>query len=105
VQKLEFVGLPSMLSLIIILYFGNCFSRPNVQSLTLEHTLNRERDLMLVPYSSDPHLNLVQWPPFLLASKVKGCSETQYNQFLVEIMCVYKLVIFFGCVFFWNNQQ
>jgi hypothetical protein len=70
VQKLEFVGLPSMLSLIIILYFGNCFSRPNVQSLTLEHTLNRERDLMLVPYSSDPHLNLVQWPPFLLASKV-----------------------------------
>jgi callose synthase len=31
---------------------------------------DKERDLMLVPYSSDPHLNLVQWPPFLLASKV-----------------------------------
>lgn len=31
---------------------------------------NRERDLMLVPYSSDPDLKLVQWPPFLLASKV-----------------------------------
>ncbi|KAI3781162.1 hypothetical protein L2E82_11165 [Cichorium intybus] len=27
-------------------------------------------DLMLVPYSSDPSLNLIQWPPFLLASKV-----------------------------------
>ena len=38
--------------------------------LTLICYLCRERDLMLVPYSSDPHLNLVQWPPFLLASKV-----------------------------------
>ncbi|KAK9049637.1 hypothetical protein SSX86_031393 [Deinandra increscens subsp. villosa] len=27
-------------------------------------------DLMLVPYSSDPSLKLIQWPPFLLASKV-----------------------------------
>ncbi|XP_076925795.1 callose synthase 5-like [Bidens hawaiensis] len=31
---------------------------------------DREMDLMLVPYSSDPSLNLIQWPPFLLASKV-----------------------------------
>eukprot|EP00249_Psilotum_nudum_P020969 c27917_g2_i1 orf=518-4456(+) len=31
---------------------------------------NREMDLLLVPYSSDPNLNLVQWPPFLLASKI-----------------------------------
>jgi callose synthase len=31
---------------------------------------DKERDLMLVPYSSDLQLNLVQWPPFLLASKV-----------------------------------
>ncbi|KAJ7565707.1 hypothetical protein O6H91_02G072000 [Diphasiastrum complanatum] len=31
---------------------------------------NREMDLMLVPYSSDPNLSLVQWPPFLLASKI-----------------------------------
>ncbi|MQM07928.1 hypothetical protein Taro_040776 [Colocasia esculenta] len=32
--------------------------------------LSREMDLMLVPYSSDPSLNLIQWPPFLLASKI-----------------------------------
>lgn len=32
---------------------------------------------MLVPYSSDPHLKLVQWPPFLLASKV--CSVSLLN--------------------------
>ncbi|KVI08488.1 1,3-beta-glucan synthase subunit FKS1-like, domain-1 [Cynara cardunculus var. scolymus] len=30
----------------------------------------REMDLMLVPYSSDPSLKVVQWPPFLLASKI-----------------------------------
>nr|GEU44760.1 callose synthase 5 [Tanacetum cinerariifolium] len=29
-----------------------------------------EMDLLLVPYSSDSSLNLIQWPPFLLASKV-----------------------------------
>nr|GEZ14284.1 callose synthase 5 [Tanacetum cinerariifolium] len=29
-----------------------------------------ELDLMLVPYSSDPSLRVVQWPPFLLASKI-----------------------------------
>ncbi|KAJ1398852.1 Vacuolar protein sorting-associate protein Vta1/Callose synthase, N-terminal [Sesbania bispinosa] len=31
---------------------------------------NREMDLMLVPYWADRSLNLIQWPPFLLASKV-----------------------------------
>ncbi|XP_049933320.1 callose synthase 5-like [Nymphaea colorata] len=31
---------------------------------------DREMDLMLVPYSSDPSLKLIQWPPFLLASKI-----------------------------------
>ncbi|GLJ07080.1 hypothetical protein SUGI_0057310 [Cryptomeria japonica] len=31
---------------------------------------NREMDLLLVPYSSDVELTLVQWPPFLLASKI-----------------------------------
>ncbi|KAJ7957014.1 Callose synthase [Quillaja saponaria] len=29
-----------------------------------------EMDLLLVPYSSDPSLKIIQWPPFLLASKV-----------------------------------
>nr|GEZ84637.1 callose synthase 5 [Tanacetum cinerariifolium] len=27
-------------------------------------------DMMLVPYSSDPSLRVVQWPPFWLASKI-----------------------------------
>eukprot|EP00252_Welwitschia_mirabilis_P000809 TRINITY_DN1078_c0_g2_i1.p1 TRINITY_DN1078_c0_g2~~TRINITY_DN1078_c0_g2_i1.p1 ORF type:complete len:1946 (+),score=300.86 TRINITY_DN1078_c0_g2_i1:262-6099(+) len=31
---------------------------------------NSERDLLLVPYTSDRTLNIVQWPPFLLASKI-----------------------------------
>ncbi|KAH9320865.1 hypothetical protein KI387_015504, partial [Taxus chinensis] len=31
---------------------------------------NREMDLLLVPYSLDTSLNLIQWPPFLLASKI-----------------------------------
>ncbi|KAM3282637.1 callose synthase 5 [Capsicum chacoense] len=29
-----------------------------------------EMDLLLVPYSSDPSLKVIQWPPFLLASKI-----------------------------------
>ncbi|KAJ7945245.1 Callose synthase [Quillaja saponaria] len=29
-----------------------------------------EMDLLLVPYSSDPSLKIIQWPPFLLASKI-----------------------------------
>ncbi|XP_042024280.1 callose synthase 5-like [Salvia splendens] len=31
---------------------------------------DREMDLLLVPYSSDPNLKIIQWPPFLLASKI-----------------------------------
>ncbi|XP_050206090.1 callose synthase 5 [Mercurialis annua] len=31
---------------------------------------DREMDLLLVPYSSDPSLKLIQWPPFLLATKI-----------------------------------
>ncbi|MCD7448465.1 Callose synthase 5 [Datura stramonium] len=30
----------------------------------------KEMDLLLVPYSSDPSLKVIQWPPFLLASKI-----------------------------------
>ncbi|KAK7353644.1 hypothetical protein VNO80_19095 [Phaseolus coccineus] len=29
-----------------------------------------EMDLLMVPYSSDPSLKTIQWPPFLLASKI-----------------------------------
>ncbi|CAI9103237.1 OLC1v1001686C1 [Oldenlandia corymbosa var. corymbosa] len=31
---------------------------------------NREKDLLLVPYWVDRDLNIIQWPPFLLASKL-----------------------------------
>ncbi|XP_073011605.1 callose synthase 3-like [Typha latifolia] len=31
---------------------------------------NREKDLLLVPYSADRDLDIIQWPPFLLASKI-----------------------------------
>ncbi|GLT55537.1 hypothetical protein SLA2020_286500 [Shorea laevis] len=31
---------------------------------------NWEMDLLLVPYSADHELGLIQWPPFLLASKI-----------------------------------
>lgn len=31
---------------------------------------DREMDLLLVPYSSDTSLKIIQWPPFLLASKI-----------------------------------
>ncbi|PNY05622.1 callose synthase 5-like protein, partial [Trifolium pratense] len=30
----------------------------------------KEMDLLLVPYSSDPSLKIIQWPPFMLASKI-----------------------------------
>ncbi|KAG9444232.1 hypothetical protein H6P81_015572 [Aristolochia fimbriata] len=31
---------------------------------------DREMDLLMVPYSSDVTMKLIQWPPFLLASKI-----------------------------------
>ncbi|XP_021771975.1 callose synthase 3-like [Chenopodium quinoa] len=31
---------------------------------------NREKDLLLVPYWADRDIDLMQWPPFLLASKI-----------------------------------
>ncbi|XP_061972546.1 callose synthase 5 [Populus nigra] len=31
---------------------------------------DREMDLLLVPYTSDPSLKLIQWPPIMLASKI-----------------------------------
>ncbi|XP_028213566.1 callose synthase 5-like [Glycine soja] len=30
----------------------------------------RKMDLLMVPYSSDPSLKIIQWPLFLLASKI-----------------------------------
>eukprot|EP01018_Ginkgo_biloba_P029298 Gb_06219 [translate_table: standard] len=42
-----------------------------ITSFRAEDLINdREMDLLLVPYSSDPSLPRIQWPPFLLASKI-----------------------------------
>ncbi|XP_059452724.1 callose synthase 7-like isoform X2 [Corylus avellana] len=41
-----------------------------IHSMRMEDLIsNRDRDLLLVPYSSD-QTTVVQWPPFLLASKI-----------------------------------
>lgn len=41
-----------------------------IQSLRMEDLIShRERDLLLVPYSSSD-ISVIQWPPFLLASKI-----------------------------------
>jgi hypothetical protein len=32
-------------------------------------------DLLLVPYCKDRELNIFQWPPFLLASKVRTLDK------------------------------
>jgi callose synthase len=40
-----------------------------LKSIVLEFS-NREKNLLLVPYWADRDLDLIQWPPFLLASKV-----------------------------------
>ena len=37
--------------------------------------------MLLVPYSSDPSLKIIQWPPFLLASKV----GTIFLRFLIFV--------------------
>ncbi|XP_015901659.1 callose synthase 1 [Ziziphus jujuba] len=42
-----------------------------ISSFREEDLINdREMILLLVPYMADPDLNLIQWPPFLLASKI-----------------------------------
>ncbi|XP_077231016.1 callose synthase 3-like [Tasmannia lanceolata] len=42
-----------------------------ISSFRDEDLINdRERDLLLVPYSADRDLDLIQWPPFLLASMI-----------------------------------
>ncbi|RDX98648.1 Callose synthase 2, partial [Mucuna pruriens] len=44
---------------------------------------NREMDLMLVPYWFDASLSLIQWPPFLLASKIPiavSMAEDSYGK-------------------------
>ncbi|GAB2300205.1 Callose synthase 1 [Dionaea muscipula] len=47
---------------------------------------NREMDLLLAPYWADPGLGLIQWPPFLLATKIpiavdmaKDCNRKDHE--------------------------
>ncbi|KAE9449846.1 hypothetical protein C3L33_18261, partial [Rhododendron williamsianum] len=46
------------------------FAAESLKSMQLKTTMEQEMDLMLVPYSSEPSLKLIQWPPFMLASKI-----------------------------------
>ena len=41
--------------------------------------ITREMDLLLVPYWADRDLDLIQWPPFLLASKVFLLSGSLFS--------------------------
>lgn len=41
-----------------------------------------ELDLLLVPYTSDPSLKIIQWPPFLLAGKVSVITLWYWYFFL-----------------------
>ncbi|KAG5529066.1 hypothetical protein RHGRI_029661 [Rhododendron griersonianum] len=57
--------------------FNNCLLKKLRLKQAIEAKLQnllsygmKEMDLMLVPYSSEPSLKLIQWPPFMLASKI-----------------------------------
>jgi len=51
-------------------------------------------DLLLVPYWADRDLDLIQWPPFLLASKV--CSDRNTLEFNLLVILIFSI---FGCRF------
>ena len=51
-----------------------------------------------MPYSSDPSLKIIQWPPFLLASKVSVVWNT--IDFPRHLMSTFlPIVFFFGLAF------
>ncbi|KAF9619713.1 hypothetical protein IFM89_009055, partial [Coptis chinensis] len=52
----------------------------------------REMDILLVPYSSDPSLSIIQWPPFLLASK-RICADEYMKCAVIECYESFKLVL------------
>jgi len=41
--------------------------------------ISRDRDLLLVPYSAS-YVSVIQWPPFLLASKVCHTSGSLWQE-------------------------
>ena len=50
--------------------------------------------MLLVPYSSDPSLKIIQWPPFLLASKVSIVCEANETCLVSEILVFQVLIAF-----------
>jgi hypothetical protein len=54
---------------------------------------NREMDLLLVPYCKDRELNIFQWPPFLLASKVFSLDH-----FILTLLGFTHLYIYLYCI-------
>ncbi|KAF7130413.1 hypothetical protein RHSIM_Rhsim10G0135300 [Rhododendron simsii] len=62
----------------------------------------KEMDLMLVPYSSEPSLKLIQWPPFMLASKFRSkdsdlwrriCADEYMKCAVIECYESFKLIL------------
>lgn len=49
-------------------------------------------DLLLVPYMSDPSLKLIQWPPVMLASKVRKFSSEDMNQHYLLLLNIFLLL-------------
>jgi hypothetical protein len=56
---------------------------------------NREMDLLLVPYCKDRELNIFQWPPFLLASKVYTFNHSVFS--LLAVIVDSGVNCFFNC--------
>lgn len=52
---------------------------------------NREMDLLLVPYCKDRELNIFQWPPFLLASKVVHLALIDFSTYY---FCGFRNLLF-----------
>jgi hypothetical protein len=55
--------------MVVHFYLDLCFP-PEVN---IYSSVCREKELLLVPYVADQALGVMQWPPFLLASKVSLC--------------------------------
>ncbi|KAK6162846.1 hypothetical protein DH2020_002687 [Rehmannia glutinosa] len=52
---------------------------------------NREMNLLLVPYRADRELDLIQWPPFLLASKRENRKEDK-DQLVIVLLNMLEVV-------------
>lgn len=72
--------------------------------------LFREMDLLLVPYWADTQLDLVQWPPFLLASKV--CLFRLIYETLLSPLHLHLVILFMAicpldpnCIRYGKGQQ